>query len=957
MINKILSYIDAINESIPWVKKNRPNQYESIYLQLVEERRKMRKIAAAEQDNPAIAAYGKSQTGKSYLMSNILQKNGEPFLINVGEKSYNFINDMNPITKNTEATGVVTRFSSFSRDRNRFSPKYPIMMRTLSVADIILVLSEGYYNDITDYTTESESDIEKMAEEIYLKYGSSPYQDQNALLPDDILEIKYYFKKYINNAQSYNHTDFFDKLALVIDRIPISEWVNIFPNLWHKDKNLTDLFSRFLSLIQRLKFNRDVYLPVEALLHEGNNENTIMSVQCLNGLGDSSSQNVTDAYLREGDKFLTVSGISKSEMSAICAEVILYIPEDFLDSSSEYCFDGITDQNTIGEIRRGKINKSILRTNDLLDFPGARSRLEEKTATLVENDIRCKVLLRGKVAYLFNKYSEARVLNVLLYCHDYEQNDVSSIPNTLDTWVKTYVGKTPEKRAQTIQQSGGISPLFYIATKFNVDMQEEQNPSANERKAIDGRWFARFQKVLYRECFNADSVEWVKNWTNSGSLFQNSYLLRDFKYSGEKASKLYEGFSTQGIETGMSIQSKFYDLLRLSFCESEDVKTFFANPAKSWDVAATINNDGSLYIIENLTIVADCMLRTRFEQFQEQITVSQAKVYDMLKEFHISDDIDKLLEDNVRKVKSIIRELDIACNNDNYYFGHLIQALQVSEREILDSIHGLIQSADLNDKNNTFNEYEIIRRRCGALLDKCSNDEERWEVLIDTYALRDRENAEDYLIQRHIDATKLFANTYKKKDNSSIVADRAYEVWQDKIQSVGFLNTFSGNQIFDTAVMVTLIENILSKSRLYDLPGRMSAQISEFTNTMNPSNINESLVADILASTISDYIYDLGYSYLSQEDTADVKSLAEQYRLPMYNYIDKKEKSSYEPEELSALFDASVNNSEMLTRSFENSYFSWAEYLCASFISNLSVPDYDKLANDELSIILSKIRA
>lgn len=957
MINKILSYIDAINESIPWVKQNRPNQYESIYLQLVEERRKMGKIATAEQDNPAIAAYGKSQTGKSYLMSNILQKNGEPFLINVDGKDYNFINDMNPITKNTEATGVVTRFSSFSRNIDRFSPEHPIMMRTLSVSDIILVLSDGYYNDIVDYTTESESDITQMAEDIYLKYKSVPCQNQTALTPDDILEIKFYFKKSINNAQSYNHTDFFDKLALVIDRIPINEWVDVFSNLWHREQNLTNLFSRLLAVLQRVKFNRDVYLPVGALLHEGNNENTIMSVQCLNGLGDCSNPRVSDVFLKEGNRFLTVPGISKSELSAICAEVVLFIPEGFLDSSSEYCFDGITDQSTIERITHGDINKSILRTNDLLDFPGARSRLEEKSATLSESDILCKVLLRGKVAYLFNKYNEARVLNVLLYCHDFEQNDVSSIPNTLDTWVKNYVGDTPEKRAQTIQMAGGISPLFYIATKFNVDMQEEQNPSANERNAIDGRWFARFQKVLYRECFNADSVDWVKNWTNADSFFRNSYLLRDFKYSGEKASKLYDGFSAGGKELRMSIPQSHYDLLRLSFCESPDVKTFFADPAKSWDVAASINNDGSLYIIENLTTVANCLLRTRSEQFLEQISASQARVYDMLKEFHISDDMDKLLEDNVRKAKSIIRELDIACNNDNYYFGHLIQALQVSEREILDSIHGLIQGADLNDKNNSFKEYEIIRRRCGALLDDCTNDDERWGVIIDTYALRDRTNAEDYLKQRNIDASKLFANTFKKKDNSSIIADKAYDVWQEKIQSVGFLNTFSSSHTFDTAVMVTLIENILTKSRFYDLPRRMSAQISEFTNTMNPSSINESLVADILASTISDYIYDLGYSYLSQNDIASVKSLAAQYRLPMYNYIDKEDNSISEPEELASLFDASVNNSEMLTKSFENSYFSWAEYLCASFVSNLSVPDYDKQANDALAVILSKIVA
>ena len=149
MASDTLRQIENINKSLRWVKAHRPDVFEQRFLQLVEERRKLRKIARAAEDNPAIAAYGKSQVGKSYLMSNMLQqevtlpdgrKTIKPFEVVADGRRYNFIDEMNPITKDTEATGVVTRFSSFSRLPERYSEQYPIRMKSLSVADMTLIL-------------------------------------------------------------------------------------------------------------------------------------------------------------------------------------------------------------------------------------------------------------------------------------------------------------------------------------------------------------------------------------------------------------------------------------------------------------------------------------------------------------------------------------------------------------------------------------------------------------------------------------------------------------------------------------------------------------------------------------------------------------------------------------------------------------------------------------------------
>jgi hypothetical protein len=98
----------------------------------------------------------------------------------------------------------------------------------------------------------------------------------------------------------------------------------------------------------------------------------------------------------------------------------------------------------------------------------------------------------------------------------------------------------------------------------------------------------------------ADIAEWVENWTHPGDSFKNSYLLRDFKYSGEKGSRLYSGFATEGCEQKLIMSKTFYDAMRDSFCNNETTNLLFESPALSWDVAATRNNDGALRILEKL---------------------------------------------------------------------------------------------------------------------------------------------------------------------------------------------------------------------------------------------------------------------------------------------------------------------------------------------------------------------
>lgn len=61
------------------------------------------------------------------------------------------------------------------------------------------------------------------------KYSGNIANSTSPITADDILNIKAYFFKHLNNAQTFIHkASFFDKLALVIDKIPTTDWVSIF---------------------------------------------------------------------------------------------------------------------------------------------------------------------------------------------------------------------------------------------------------------------------------------------------------------------------------------------------------------------------------------------------------------------------------------------------------------------------------------------------------------------------------------------------------------------------------------------------------------------------------------------------------------------------------------------------------------------------------------------------------
>ncbi len=956
----INAQIENINKSIQWIKTHQPEHYEKRFLQLVEERKKLKKIADAAENNPAVAAYGVSQVGKSYLMNCMLQKNGQPFLLKTKEKIYNFIEEMNPKTDNTEATGVVTRFTSYNTYPERYSEEYPIMMRCLSVTDVILLLCDGYYHDVTDFTIYSESEIKELSDNIYEKYKSYQENYDSAITADDVLEMKSYIDDHINNAKSFNNVKFFDKLALVVNRIPSSDWNEIFSILWNKNPYHTKLFSRMLETLVKFKFSKYVYLPPEAMLHDGINENTVMSVQCLNELFLKTPKYFTDVYLRENEVYSKLSNLTKSEVCAVCAEIIVKIGKDYLDNKDYYRFDCISS-SVKPLLNQGEVNmNTLLKDNDLLDFPGARSRVCKQLITLEEEQVLIQVLLRGKVAYLFNMYNDSKRINVLLYCHDNVKNEVAEIPLLLQRWILNNVGKTMAERQKTLSLTDQISPFFYIGTKFNIDMSPKPEAIANEVNALNGRWFQRFAKVLYTECFNADGnldkekQKFFLNWTQPNEHFSNSYILRDFKFSGPKVSKLYEDERT--LQSKMLLTEDYYNRMRSTFCDSEHVKCFFKNPELAWDVCASKDNDGALFIIENLSKISIKLVNARTEQFKDIAKESLKVVYEIMKEYFVTDDTAEILAENIRKAHGLFRELEFANQSQPDFFGRMIETLQFSEAEAYNHIHVFVpQLTNIVNNQDVIKDYELIRKRCNQF-EGCNNENEKWNKLIQSYYFSDRDEATQYLSNRGIDSNKLFQGEAIKRKPSSVIADHMLKLWKDKISDARFIEVIEDDNNIDKIAMDYLVNCVLNSAQSTNLNASLEHSIEPFVDGLNSSTINEDLVADMIATQISDFVTNFGFNLLTTEEINSARRVTQTNNLPAFNWIERERKESYEDDEITSLFDDILSSTNQFTPAYEMNYNCWLEYMYIASVAHINVPDYDREANDKLKVLIEDFK-
>jgi hypothetical protein len=639
-----------VNESLEWVKSSslRGEDREVTYDTLVGMRRKLNRIKITFSDNPAAMMYGQSQVGKSYLVNSLLSEGGKFKVLDESHSTaYDFLEEINPAGRGAEATSLVTRFST---NYKPLSPEYPIKIKLMSPADIILTLSDSYYEDATNHPP--FEDIDEKINDFIKRYASKPVLSNQAFTEDDVLYIEDYFVKYFTSkVREITSTKFFKTVSKHIVKVPANEWADVFSILWHGKKELTDIFRKLIAVYQTINFVDVCYVQYDAVLRK---YGTILNVTRLKEiLGTVRNIEETLEFKPEADVMYLFNGvqktvsINKSELCALAYELVFKVNENL------------------------KTVKKFLNYMDILDFPGARSRLKIQARDIESNNI-LNMLLRGKVAYLFNKYSDAFLISNLLLCHNSSNLGPRFMPALLNNWINNVIGATPEERELFIRYSGA-PPLFVIGTMFTEDLTYNPINDKTKDDLTTNRWERRFTKIWNGEVFatHIREGEWFNNWTTSNRYFNNIFMLRNFFLSEQ--CNVYSGYAETGIETLVPVKEWedckeekhgcFMDDLKESFVNYQYVKDHFDDPSASWDAAATPGNDGTVLITEKLNVAANNLEQVRMQKLKRDLeNISKQGSEELIRHFHI-DNYKGAIESNV------------SIENDPYCFGKFMRRI------------------------------------------------------------------------------------------------------------------------------------------------------------------------------------------------------------------------------------------------------------------------------------------
>ena len=907
----VSNFHTILNKSIQWVNSNlKYEEKNKISLEIKNKRRVISKIKDSIKSKPVFALYGASQVGKSYLVKNLLSEKESSLKINNGKTEFDFLKDINPPGVGAESTGVVTRFTIEKTSNN---DNYPIKLKLLTVKDIIIIICDSYFSDVKKIVDNYPSleDFKEHIDNIEKKFGSSD-DSQIFLIEDDILDIKEYFNNHFNKhsfiVSKINDSQFWSKIGSIIENIPSFYWKDVFGVLWGNNKNLNDLFSLLVSELENIKFQRIVYAPFDSVLRK---KGEILDVKRLKELYLNNKK--LSILIKDNEKEINLSIIS-----ALTSELVLQV-------SSK------TAQN-----------KTFLKNTDLLDFPGARSRLELESDS-INKESSPSMFLRGKIAYLFNKYSEDYEINNLLFCTNDKQLDVNEIPSLLNNWIKNNIGETFNERNKNLKDIN-TSPLFVIFTFFNNQLKFD---TTNDPKGeLDYKWNTRFHRFFEDEIVTS-SYNWHKNWLKKDSAFNNFFLLRDYKYSNDT----YDGYEKQNIEINIKPErEEFLENLKHSFLNFPFVKNHFKDPLNAWDESTQLNKDGSELIIKNLEPAANN--NTKISNYITQLCAIKTTLIEILNKYFHSDNIsDKRIKAN-NTANLIQLEFNKIFGKNPFYFSEFIKLILIPENDAYNYFHKNIIT---EEKSSGFDEYTLFLSQFPNLSSKNSKDE-NVEILKSSMNFTNTSDVEKFLEERNIDLTKLFKES--KKNNANDLIDGFLVYWQKN-----YLVTENFQKFIDLGLSKSILDEYLSTLvqciENQNLKNRICSIIEEFTEGLQISREHQEYFASVSSQFLNDFITNFGYNFYSTDKLNELEKINENYDLNL-SKISITGIKNIDENDIKNMFDNSLNENSNnianldLTAMIEN-YNTWLNKIKIALISNCGFVNYDVEANIELKEIIISI--
>jgi len=926
----------VINDGMKWVSEHADLDKQKITLyNLKKLRRSANRYKRALPKRPSIAIFGQSQVGKSYLVSNFAktpEAESLDILIPGTSEKIDFIEKINPPGGGKEATGLVSRFTI----REDWKPgQQPYQLRLFSQADIAKIITNGYMSDITHYQYSINRDeVRKTLESATKKMAPSAMPGFNE---DDVYEYKEYLNfKFRDHfiIKDLNNIGFWDDIAAIVPRLDAEKRWEIFEILWGKQPFFTDLFQRLSFGLTQIGFLPEVRCELAALTPQ---LDTILDVQRLREFYADANKPPVNLY---NDSSL-ICTLNRSIVSALTAEVILPLPDATADHKQ----------------------RAFLKDADVLDFPGARSRqqIPEETFEEKPNDDKLLVFLRGKVAFLFDRYNFNYEISTLLFCMDNKQPEVADLPQFLYEWIKSTHGGTPQAReerekalASLVHQKDidKLIPLLVVFTKFNIELAG--NPATEKPGDLgphNAKWTARVGANFADQMGISVGDKWIQQWDTKTS-FKNSFYLRDPKWS----KTIYEGIDKEGVETAIRPEyiQKMKDM-ETSFINHKDVIKHFHNPKEAWEESTGLNKSGTDYIIKYLTPTCDPVIK--IEQIRSQINELQQDLHSELSAFYQGGNIEEKLKKARLNAAQVFMAL-MKMQQDNNTFGNFIDRLVISDDLSWTIYFDLMMSKQIDLPADTKKTIGADRKTVSMDLIKLLNqfiDIKEGEApdsiltkLKGYFGIDNDDALSEILKESGVDIQALI-EAKNDKDNPQEVRDRALIFsenllgkWLEHIQSLK-----SEDVLWHLGLQKKIAELILkeldkNKNRV-NLKKIIADNAREHVENFQLTG-NIDVVARISANILNDFVNTLGWKHVPENERPKAKA---DDPLPVFT-----QKNIKSPEKKDLVLGIQFPG--------ERYFVEWTAGMRNSFEKNVyfeeKVKDADKAAADaKLGSLLEKI--
>lgn len=891
--NKIKELKDSVSNSASWAQSNTDLRMDRDEILLLKESRmKLNRIHNSFKSKPVFALFGASQVGKSYLIKNLLSVDGDPLQIILGNKSYEFLEKINPPGSGAESTGVVTRFTI---DKVSEDTRFPVKAKLISISDLVIILTDCFLNDVDLNELINFDDFEENIETLEKEFQDSDYS-QDKLNEDNIFEIRDYFKtnfKKENLTRLLDGSNYWNRIGELISKIPPNRWVDVFSFYWDNNSEINKLFNLLNNDLEKLGYNKSILLNESSILRGGGE---ILDVSRVKEIFDKDTSEQT-VYCDNKE-----ISINTNRLSAVISEVTLSISEDL------------------------KTKKEFIQNTDLLDFPGARSRLVLNKITEEETPL---MFLRGKIAYLFKRYSTNLEINNLLFCINDQQIEVNELPSLLNEWISTNIGDSIDHRSAAISNLN-TNPLFVIFTFFNNQLTYDSTNDNNND--LNYKWDNRFIK-FFKEGIISTNYDWDTQWSNNNKLFNNFFMLRDYKYS----SDIFGGFDDEGAENSINENRVDYmKNMKESFINYSFVKDHFDKPAESWDASASTNSDGSELIINNLLPSANNLVKVN--NSIKRCNIIKNQILECLNKYYISENKEEERNKIIKNTLHTSLSLSRYIANQPHKFSLFIKSLQISESDVYNVFHENINHVTIQ---TNFSSKELLSNSYPYLSDNNSIDE-NIEIIRKQEGLNSGEDVIEILESNGIDLSQ-----FKKEESVNELRNilvKIIKLWEEKVK----LNPIK----MDIDLLNKISSDILTTMNIQGVLEKIQDILSPKFNRVRIEREDEIYFASITTNIINEFVSDFG---INNFDKLVVGKLQ--------NILSEKDNESYSrlisikqlptPDDLNNIFNSNLLEVNKNYENYLSNFGDWKLSMKIAMLNNCGYVDNEQNNKEIKELLLS----